>query len=199
MRTAVDLVQLRMLTGLRLSESGALEWSQINFAKRTIQLSPDVNKTHLSVELPMSQVLHDILQARAQLPRETEKAKRYVFPSPKADARLPYMLNPTATMQLVIDAIGPDEKGNERPVSCHDFRRTLVDLARACGVDADDRRKLLTHAPEGVHGVNYDNDESPEALRAAVNSIADYVEAAGRVAEAMATGTNIVKFAKKKA
>jgi integrase len=198
-RTAVDLVQLRLLSGLRLSESGSLRWDQLNFNKKTIQLLPDVNKTHQSILLPMSDVLCEILQARAELPRDSEKAKRYVFPSPKADAKLPYMLNPTATMQLVIDAIGPDADGKEQPVSAHDFRRGLVTLARACGVDADDRRRLLTHKPEGTHGVNYDNEEAAKALRPAVDAIANYIHEAGRVAEAMETGTNIVKFPAKQA
>ncbi|HEY4366809.1 MAG TPA: integrase family protein, partial [Steroidobacteraceae bacterium] len=157
-RTRVDLVCLRMLTAIRKSESGSLRWSQIDLDKKVIHLSGDVGKTHQDVALPMSDVLHAILSERAALPRKGPNAREYVFPAPKANAKTPWMGNPTGAMEVVSKAAG-------QTISSHDFRRGLIEISKKVGTDASDRRRLLVHAASGVHDVNYDNNPDPELLR----------------------------------
>lgn len=186
-RTRADLVCLRMLTAIRKSESGQLRWSQIDLDKKVIHLSGDVGKTHQDMQLPMSDVLHTILSERAALPRKGPNAREYVFPAPKANAKTPWMGNPTGAMEVVSKAAG-------ETISSHDFRRTLIDVAKAVKIDAADRHRLLVHTATGVHDVNYDNNPDPELLRDAVNKIANYIVDASTVAEAQETSSNIVPF-----
>lgn len=186
-RTAADLVCTRLLTGLRLTESGSLRWSQIDLEKRTIHLLGDVNKSHQDVVMPMSGTLHALLSARAALAHLSPRAREYVFQSPNETSAVPFMRDPDATMKVV-------SKAARLKVTSHDFRRTLEDLAKAVKVDADDRRKLLVHLAGDVHGAHYDNSPDPEALRQAVEAIARFVIDAAAVAEAMESGRNVVPF-----
>lgn len=186
-RTRVDLVSLRFLTALRLTESGSLRWSQIDLDKKVIKLSGDVGKTHQDMLLPMSDALFTILDERSKLPRKSPNAREYVFPSPNESGKLPWMKDPNATMKILSAAVG-------HTISAHDFRRTLEDVAKACKVDPDDRRKLLVHLAGDVHGAHYDNSLDPEMLRPAVNAIAKYIVDASVVAEQMEAGTNVIPF-----
>lgn len=186
-RTRIDLVCLRMLTGLRMSESGSLRWPQIDLDKKVIKLSGDVGKTHQDVLLPMSDVLHSILDERSKLPRKSPNAREYVFPSPNESGELPWMRDPNTTMKVVSNAAGG-------PISSHDFRRTLEDVAKACKIDPTDRRRLLVHALSGVHDAHYDNNPDPELLRPGVNAIAKFIVDAATLAEAQESGANVVPF-----
>jgi hypothetical protein len=186
-RTRADLVALRLLTALRKTESGCLRWSQIDLAKKVIHLSGDVGKTHQDMALPMSDVLHTILEERSKLPRLGPNAREYVFPAPKANAKTPWMERPEGMMDAVSEAAGCH-------VATHDFRRGLMDVARACKIDEADRHRLLVHAASGVHRINYENNPDPEHLRPAVNAIANYIADAAKVAEAQESGANILAF-----
>ncbi len=94
---------------------------------------------------------------------------------------------PVATMDAICKAIG-------YTISSHDFRRSIIDVANACKVDPSEREQLLGHAANGVHHAHYDNDTDSDALRAAVEAIAQFIVNAGLVAEAQATGSNVLAF-----
>jgi hypothetical protein len=97
------------------------------------------------------------------------------------------MKNPTEAMKVVSAAAG-------KTISSHDFRRGLIDVAKACKVDATDRRRLLVHAASGVHDVNYDNNPDSDSLRAAVDAIVKYIVDAATLAEAQQSGANVIAF-----
>jgi integrase len=191
-RTAADLVCLRMLTGMRATESGSLRWSQINFGARTITLLADVSKNHNEMLIPMSTVLHDLLLERKRAPevdpkvarrRRNQRATEYLFAS--CGKKTPWMTDARATMEAVSAAAGCH-------ITPHDFRRTLEDIAKAVRVDPDERRQLLNHLADGVHQAAYSNNPDPEVLRPAVEAIAKYVTDAAAVAEAQQRGENVV-------
>ena len=196
-RTAADWVSTLILTGWRATECAALEFSWVNFDAKTITLPGDVDtddarlfagvKTHEEMTWPMSDVLHDILKARSEL---DSKDERYVFPS-RADNDVPYIAHARGTMKAVAVAAG------EPVLSPHDLRRTAVHVARACRVDYNLRIRLLNHKAQAVHD-DYENDRNPETLRPAVNAIAKYVTDAAAVAEAQASGANVVNLADRK-
>lgn len=196
-RTAADWVSTLILTGFRATECAALEWSWINFDAKTITIPGDVDtederlfagvKTHEEMTWPMSDVLHDMLMARSEL---DSKDDRYVFPS-RADNDVPYIAHARGTMKAVAVAAG------EPVLSPHDLRRTAVHIARACRVDYNLRMRLLNHKPQATHD-DYENDRNPETLRPAVNAIAKYIVDAATVAEAQASGANVVNIADRK-
>jgi hypothetical protein len=78
--------------------------------------------------------------------------------------------------------------------SMHTLRRTYEDVLRYAKVDPDMRRVLLNHLAADVHQASYANDDSDSALRPAVEAAAQWILEQARVAEAMATGGNVLQF-----
>lgn len=205
-RTAADWVSTLVLTGFRATECAALEWSWVNFDAKTITLPGDVDtdderlfagvKTHAEMTWPMSDVLHDILKARSEL---DSKDERYVFPS-RADNDVPYIAHARGTLKAIAEVAGcyvvKDGKKIYR-LSPHDLRRTAVRVAIACRVDYALRMRMLNHASSGVHD-DYERDMNPETLRPGMNAIAKYITDAAAVAEAQATGANVINLADRK-
>lgn len=179
-RTAADWVSLMLLTGWRAGESRSLRWRQINFDTGTVTLMGDVVKNHNTMTLPMSDALHDILKARKEL--STADAD-YVFPGVGS---APHIIDARGTLDEVVKIAGVH-------ISPHDLRRSAISVAIACRVDYSHRMRLLNHMPAGVHD-DYEREHDPETLRPAVQSIATYIMTAAQVAEAQASGANVISF-----
>jgi hypothetical protein len=193
-RTAADWVSAMLLTGWRKTESGSLLWTDIDFEQRTVTLRAEVVKNHNEVTLPLSDELHNLLVARKSL-RTAAKALRRRTRDTRADVyvfasngrKTEYMTDARATMDAVSAVAG-------HHLSPHDLRRTAEDIAKACKVDPDERRQLLNHLASDVHGQSYSNNPDPKVLLPAVESIAKYVVDAATVAQAQASGANVVSF-----
>lgn len=194
-RTAADWVSFMVLTGTRRTESGSLLWSNVDLDACTFHLSADVVKNHNGITLPMSTALRDMLRAKKELPAPEERVARrrkvnadrehgiYVFPS---YGKTGYITNAQATMKAVMDAAGVK-------VTIHDLRRTADDIARACKVGEDERRQLLNHMSSAdVHSKHYSNNPDPATLLPAVESIGKWVTEQAAIAQAVATGENVV-------
>ncbi len=207
-RTAADWLSTILITGWRATESAALEWGWIKFDERTVCLPGDVEpenelgfagtKTHAEVTYPLSDVLFDILKARADL---TTKDNRYVFPAQHADADLPHIQSAHGTVRalaVITGCVKIVDSKKKYLLSPHDLRRSAEDAALACKVDYSLRQRLLNHKAQVVHDASYGNDPSPEILREAVNAIAAYFVDAGRVYDAQQAGANVVNIADRK-
>lgn len=182
-RTAADWISLILLTGWRLTESGSLRWSQVNFDTKTVTLLGDVVKNHNTLIVPMSDALHDLLKARTERPKVDAE---YVFPS--FGEKTPYISDARGTMDAVIKIAGLH-------LSPHDLRRTAESIALEVRIDYSYRMRLLNHKPAGVHDSAYGNDKNPDTLRPAVQAIANYILDASKVADAQASGSNIINLA----
>ena len=53
----------------------------------------------------------------------------------------------------------------------HDLRRTFEDAASACNISGDQRRQLLNHLANDVHGRSYANNPDPKVLAAADDAV----------------------------
>ena len=197
-RTAADWVSTLILTGWRATECAALEWSWINFDAKTITIPGDVDtederlfagvKTHEEMTWPMSDVLHDILKARSNSTARTSATSSPAARTMTCRTSRTRAATMKARLQLA---------AGEPVLSPHDLRRGAVHIARACRVDYNLRMRLLNHKPQAVHD-DYENDRNPETLRPAVNAIAKYIADAAAVAEAQATGANVINLADRK-
>jgi integrase len=200
-RTAADWLCFVLLTGTRRLESGSVRWKDCNFEAKTITLHGDVEgegafagvKNHNSIVLPMSSVLEQILTARKSPPpldekiarrRRVQRSSEYVFAS--NGKKTPFITNAQATIEALSKIAGAH-------VHLHALRRTFEDIAQACKIDSDVRRMLLNHISGDVHAVHYANGES--ALATACESIAQWVVEQSKIAEAQASGANVVPFA----
>jgi integrase len=192
-RTAVDWVATMLLTGMRLTESASLKWTDLNLDAKTITLRGDVEpdddnptlfagvKNHNEVTLPMSTLLHSILAERkAPAPesdkvtrrRRVQRASEYVFAS--FGEKTPYITGAPATFKAISKIAGP--------ISAHDLRRTYEDICLDVKVDSDQRRLLLNHISGDVHAIHYSNNRN--ALQAGVEGVATHVTTAAKVAAA---------------
>jgi integrase len=193
-RTAADWVCFMLLTGTRRTESGALMWSNVDLDAGTFHLSAEVVKNHNGTTLPMCTALRDMLKARRELPTASDKVvqrrKRnperesspYVFPS---WGKTGHITNAQSTMLAVAEAAGVK-------VSIHDLRRTLDDIATRCKVGENESRQLLNHLASDTHGKHYSNNPDPATLLPAVESIGKWVTDQAAIAQAVATGVNVV-------
>jgi integrase len=191
-RTAADWVCFMMLTGTRRSESRSLKWTDVDLDARTVTLHADVTKTHAKLVIPMSNVLHDILEARRQPTTETKAALRrrverhsdeYVFAS--GGKKKPYIDNAAALFELISAAAGT-------PINRHDLRRTFEDIASEVGIDWDQRRLLINHKSGDVHSRHYANNR--RNLASATQLIAQWIANQGKIAEAQESGANVLRF-----
>lgn len=181
-RTATDWVCTMLLTGMRLTESASLKWTDVDLDAKTLTLRSDVVKNHNGITLPMSTLLHEILsERRTPTPerevvtrrRRIERSSDYVFAT--NGLKTPHITGAPG----VFDAI---KKASGVQVSAHDLRRGYEDLCVAVKVDSDQRRLLLNHISGDVHAVHYSNNRN--ALQAAVEAVATYVANAAKIAAA---------------
>lgn len=206
-QTACDWVCFMLLTGCRLTESGSLKKSNVSLEARTITLPGDVDeaggfagtKNHNPMVWPMSGALYDILSARLdppQLkqsgkirPRRTPYVSEYVFPS--WGRKSPFITDARATMDAVSAVAGCH-------ISPHALRRTAEDIAKEVKIDPDERRQLLNHLAEDVHGISYSNNPDPEVLRHGVEAIARWIVEQSVAAEKKQTKDAALQLAEKK-
>ncbi|MFL6600168.1 MAG: tyrosine-type recombinase/integrase [Steroidobacteraceae bacterium] len=196
-RTAADWVSTLILTGWRAFECAALEWSWIDWTAKTIKLPGDVEvedergfsgvKTHAEITLPMSDVLHSILITRFEL---DSRDARYVFPA-KGDGDLPHITKADGTFRAVSQIAGYH-------ITPHDCRRSFLSVAKACRVDYVDRMYFVNHSSKTVHE-DYEREDDPEVLRGAANLIGNHIMSAAKLAEAQASGANVVSLADRRA
>jgi hypothetical protein len=149
---------------------------------KTITLAAEVTKSHAQLVLPMSTVMHDMLTAR-----KPERATGYVFAN---RSKLGHVNNDssTALWTAISETAGT-------PINRHDLRRTFEDIATECKIDSDVRRLLINHVSGAdVHSRHYANNR--RNLASAADTIANWIVAQARIAEAQASGANVLAFGK---
>jgi integrase len=173
-------VQLLMLTGQRVGEIKALEWSEINRDDALIEFSSAKYKNGRPHVVPMSPMVAEIVKT---LPK-FDKCKFAVTTNGKTaidcDSYLKESLDEAVT-QADGKAL-PDW----RP---HDIRRTMRTNLSKLGIASDIGERVMGHVIGGVRGV-YDrhsfNDEKRRALTAWENYLSRIVGLAG--------GNNVVSL-----
>jgi integrase len=132
-RTAADYVTLLLLTGLRLSEAAGLRWSEVDFTERVVRLPASRMKGgEKKLDLPMSDIVRDLLVARRTLGRENE----FVFP---ADSRSGHISGPKFPLKEIAKATGIT-------VSAHDLRRTFITIAEGTDMSPLALKALVNHS-----------------------------------------------------
>jgi integrase len=124
-----DYLELLLLTGLRKNEAASLEWQNVDLQAKVIRIPAVRTKSGKKLDLPMNDLVYDLLSRRAALGRE-----RYVFPS-----RSGHLTEPKISLQLVAKACGI-------AVSCHDLRRSFASIAEASDISYLSLKALLNHS-----------------------------------------------------
>ena len=126
-----DYVLLLLFTGMRRREAAALRWSEIDFTRQAITLPAARTKTRKVLEIPMSDVVHDLLVARRQLGDGT-----FVFPSYGRSGHLEHV---GAAVKVLREKIAFE-------FSVHDLRRTFITIAEALDISPYAIKALVNHA-----------------------------------------------------
>src|SRR5690606_19870670 len=104
----------------------------IDFAQHVIRLPATNTKAGRKLDLPMTDVVYDLLVARRAMGREGP----FVFP---ADSRSGHIEEPAYPLDLVAQATGIR-------VSAHDLRRTFVTAAESADISPLALSALVNHS-----------------------------------------------------
>jgi integrase len=126
-----DYVLLLLFTGMRRREGAALRWSEVDFERGLIHLPSARTKTRKPLDIPMCDVVRDLLVARRQLGDGI-----FVFPSYGASGHLEHV---GAAVQMLREKTGIE-------FSAHDLRRTFITVAEALDISPYAIKALVNHA-----------------------------------------------------
>jgi integrase len=156
---ARDYILLLLFTGLRRREAAALRWADVDLQGRTIRI-PET-KSGRKLDLPMSDVTHDMLVAR----RSVGKTE-YVFPSHAASRHI-------ESVKFFFNQVA--EASGVR-ISAHDLRRTYITTAESADISVMATKALVNHSLGcGVHEGYI--QMSVERLREPAQRVADKLKA----------------------
>lgn len=128
---ARDYLILLMFTGLRREEAAGLKWQDCDFSAKVIRLPALRTKAKRKLDLPMSDVVLDLLQKRREL-----GDAHFVFP---ASSKSGHISEPKYPLGLIAEATGI-------AISVHDLRRTYVNAAISAGIHALHLKALINHS-----------------------------------------------------
>ncbi len=128
---ARDYLLLLLFTGLRREEAASLHWTDINLSARTLKIPAERTKTDETLELPLTDFVHDLLVARRAL-----GDAKFVFPS---NSKSGYIAEPKFPLTQV--ALDTGIK-----ISAHDLRRTYITTAESCDLPVLALKGLVNHA-----------------------------------------------------
>jgi len=158
--TARDYVLLLLYTGLRREEAASLRWTDVDFTQKVIRIPATRTKAGRKLDLPMSDLVHDLLVARRAKGKE-----EYVFPS---DSVKGYIAEPRYPLGEVAKVTGIY-------VSAHDLRRTFIGIAEATDMSAYALKALVNHAAGGDVTAGY-LGMGIERLREPAQRVADLIK-----------------------
>jgi integrase len=130
---ARDYLLLVLFTGLRRNEAAALRWDEVDFTDRAIRLPAKRMKAGRRLDLPMSDVVRDLLVARRAIGVERSG---FVFPS---NSRSGHVEEPKSFLATIAEATGIR-------VTVHDLRRTYITIAEATDISPLALKALVNHS-----------------------------------------------------
>jgi integrase len=156
-----DIVRLLLLTCQRRNEIGALQWGEVDLARKLIVLSPDRTKNKRKHELPLSRQALAIIERQ---PRRNSSA--FLFSDVKG-----YRNWDAAKARL-------DVRLGIAPWTLHDLRRTCATGMAELDVQPHVIETTLNHASghkAGVAGI-YNRSKLIEPMRRALQLWADHLD-----------------------
>lgn len=160
-RAGVDLIAYLAFTGARKMEGAALEWRNVNLDEGWWHIEDPKNGN--PVWLPLATQAVDLLKERRK-----ETTGEYVFNS---RSKTGHIGDPRAALERFGKLVGLPR------LSCHDLRRTWIDIgASACGLDIIKVELLTNHMPQGVTQRHYLKTGDLRAYRREVQVVADFIE-----------------------
>ena len=153
-----DYLLLLIFTGLRREEGLSLQWRDIDFKARTLNI-PDP-KNRQSHTLPLTDFLYDLLKSRHD---NNIEGSAFVFSGKGVKG---YMDDPNKQMRVVIETSGVT-------FTPHDLRRTFITVAESLDISAYALKRLANHKMANDVTAGYIIGDA-ERLREPMQRITDY-------------------------
>jgi integrase len=128
---ARDYIMLLLFTGMRRREAAGLKWVNIDLTEKIVRLPAAITKSGKPLDLPMSDIIYDLLVARRSLGDAI-----WVFPAPSKSGHIE---EPKFPFAIVAKRTGIR-------VSAHDLRRTFITAAESCDLSHYALRALVNHS-----------------------------------------------------
>jgi len=113
-----DYLRVMLFTGLRRREAAKLQWADVDLKGRVIRVPSAITKPDRDLDLPMSDIVADVLIGLRRL-----GDSKFVFPSATSESG--HVEEPKSALAEVAAACGIQ-------ISVHDLRRTYVSVAETC-------------------------------------------------------------------
>jgi integrase len=127
---ASDYLLLLLFTGLRRREAAGLTWDDVDFAAKVIRLPAARTKAKRRLDVPMTDVVHDLLEGRP-------KGGKWVFP---ANSKSGHIEEPKFHLGIIAKKTGIR-------VTVHDIRRTYITAAESTpSVSIMELKALVNHS-----------------------------------------------------
>jgi integrase len=123
-----DYFRFLLFTGLRKMEAATLEWSQVDFKQKTIEINNTKNSEPHT--LPLTDYLYELLKFR-----KSYSHSNWVFPSPVYED---HIKEPRGSVKTISERLGA-------PFKLHDLRRTFITIAESLDIPAYALKQLLNH------------------------------------------------------
>jgi integrase len=127
-----DYFVMLLFTGMRRSECASLRWDDINLDKRSFRVQGDKTKSGVKLELPMSDVVRDMLVARRAL---GIAGGGFVFPGRGGGC----IASTAAPLKAIYEATGIQ-------ISAHDLRRGFITIAESTNISPTALKALVNHS-----------------------------------------------------
>jgi integrase len=128
---ARDFILLMLWTGMRRGEASSLTWANVDLQARVIRVSAEKTKSGRPLDLPMSDFVFDLLDARATLGKD-----KFVFPSNGISGHIE---DPHFPLSIVKEMCGIK-------ASAHDLRRTYATIASTANISPLALKALISHS-----------------------------------------------------
>jgi integrase len=172
-----DLVLLGLYTGMREDEASGLKWSEVDLVNRMLHLPAGRMKGKKAFNLPMTDLVHNVLVARRAIGREGD----HVFFGYGASGHCESF---TYALSQIGATIGVK-------ISPHDLRRTFASIAATCTIPPVALKMLISHSTGSDVTSGY-IILTVEQLREAAQVVADRIKELCRIE--MPTGENVRQF-----
>jgi len=153
-----DLVIVGLFTGMRENEVAGLRWEEIDLPNKMLHLPASRMKAQKDFDLPMSDVVYNVLVTRRSLGREGE----FVFPGYR---RGQHCKSYTFALNQIGEATGIK-------VSPHDLRRTFLNVVEQSEISPLAHKMLVAHSTGGDVTSGY-KELSLKDFRTAVQKVAN--------------------------
>ena len=154
-----DSLRLLLFTGLRKTEAFTMQWSNVDFDKRTFLIPHTKNKKPL--KLPMSEYVYNLLKER----RKNDPDGIWVFPGEGQEGHITEIKKACANIH----------KDCGVQFMPHDLRRTFITIAETIAPSQYSLKRLLNHTVSGDVTAGYVNP-SVETLRKVVEQVSKKIE-----------------------